>query len=221
MAVLEPRRRAILRVLDERGGLPVGELAQDFEVSRPAISQHLAVLKDAGLVAVTTEHGRNTYRVVPGRLAEARAEVGRLAGELPGPGGPDLAIEAHVAAARDVTFAAAATAAGQAAWLGRAQADAEAGAPFRVDLGGDAAAGTYATVDPPSHLAFGWGQEGGGPMPPDSSRVDLRFTEHGEGTLVRLEHRGLPREAHAAHLASWAHHLARLAQAAEAAAARR
>ena len=33
----------------------------------------------------------------------------------------------------------------------------------RVDLGGDAAAGTYAAVDPPALLSFGWGQEGGGP----------------------------------------------------------
>ena len=49
-AVLEPRRRVILRVLRDEGGLAVGRLATRFDVSRPAISQHLAKLRLAGLV---------------------------------------------------------------------------------------------------------------------------------------------------------------------------
>ena len=114
-------------------------------------------------------------------------------------------------------FAAAATKAGQAVWIGKAEADAEEGGRFRIDLGGDIAAGTYHAVEAPGHLAFGWGQEGGGPFGPDTSRVDLTFTATPGGTLIRLEHRGLPTEAHAPHLASWAHHLPRLAAAAEAA----
>ena len=239
-AVLEPRRRQILAVLDERGGLPVGELARGFEVSRPAISQHLAVLKEAGLVEVQSEQGRNTYRVVAARRAAARAAIARLGAELPGtdedegepaePAAgpavstgrpPDLALEASTTAPPEAVFAAAATVAGQAVWLGEAEADAKPGGRFRVDLGGDTAAGTYVAVDPPARLAFGWGQEGGGPMPPDASRVELRFTPAGEGTLIRLEHRGLPPAAVAPHLGSWAHHLPRLVAAAEAAAARR
>jgi uncharacterized protein YndB with AHSA1/START domain len=130
---------------------------------------------------------------------------------------PDLALEQHAAAPPDRVFAAAATKAGQAVWLGQAEGDAEQGGRFRVDLGGDAAAGTYFAVEPPEHLAFGWGQEGGGPLGPDASRVDLHFTATPGGTLIRLEHRGLPTPAHAPHLASWAHHLPRLAAAAEAA----
>lgn len=215
-AVLEPRRRVILRTLSKEGGMPVGDLARRFDVSRPAISQHLAVLRDAGLVELRAGEGRNLYVVVEPQIAEARRALGALEAELPG-GPPDaeLALEARAAAPPAVAFATASTVAGQRLWLGPAEADAVAGGPFRIDLGGDAAAGTYAVVDAPGHLAFGWGQEGGSP-PPDASRVDLRFTAVEGGTLIRLEHRGLPPEAHAAHLASWAHHLPSLVDAAEA-----
>ena len=216
-------------MLEAEGGLPVGRLAQNFDVSRPAISQHLAVLKDAGLVEVRSEKGRNTYCVVDRRIAEARAAIADLGTDLPGAepaaaapadpslGPPDLALEQHAAAPPQRVFAAAATKAGQAVWLGQAESDATGGGRFRVDLGGDIAAGTYHAVAAPEHLAFGWGQEGGGPFGPDTSRVDLHFTPTDGGTLIRLEHRGLPTAAHAPHLASWAHHLPRLAAAAEAA----
>ena len=232
-AVLEPRRRAILRVLQETGGLPVGELARNFDVSRPAISQHLAVLRDAGLVEMRSEQGRNRYCVVEQRIGEARRAITELGADLPGGDAgdtspapppaaaegppPDLALEQHAAAPPERVFAAAVTKAGQVLWLGSAESDAEPGGPFRVDLGGDIAAGTYHAVDPPAHLAFGWGQEGGGPFGPDTSRVDLHFHPTPTGTLIRLEHRGLPTAAHAPHLGSWAHHLPRLAAAAEAA----
>src|SRR5690242_16805065 len=83
-AVLEPRRRAILRVLEAEGGLAVGRLATHFDVSRPAISQHLAVLKDAGLVDMRSEKGRNTYSIVGGRVAEARRAIAALVADLPG-----------------------------------------------------------------------------------------------------------------------------------------
>ena len=72
-AVLEPRRRAILRVLEAEGGLPVGRLAQNFDVSRPAISQHLAVLKDANLVTERRDGTRRLYRANPQTMAELRA----------------------------------------------------------------------------------------------------------------------------------------------------
>jgi uncharacterized protein YndB with AHSA1/START domain/DNA-binding transcriptional ArsR family regulator len=258
-AVLEPRRRAILRVLEQENGLPVGQLARHFDVSRPAISQHLAVLRAAGLVEMRPEKGRTTYCVVDARVAAARRAIAELVCDLPGPAidvpvpqraetaspgseepppesagpppdpalerhvaappgpagpPPDLALEQHAAAPPERVFAAAATRAGQALWLGAAEGDAEEGGRFRVDLGGDTAAGTYFAVEAPEHLAFGWGQEGGGRLAPDASRVDLHFTPTPTGTLIRLEHRGLPTAAHAPHLGSWAHHLPRLAAAA-------
>jgi DNA-binding transcriptional ArsR family regulator len=57
-------RRAILaRLLD--GPLPVGKLASDFPVSRPAISQHLRILKDANLVMDRAEGTRRLYQLNP------------------------------------------------------------------------------------------------------------------------------------------------------------
>jgi DNA-binding transcriptional ArsR family regulator len=61
-ALGDPTRRAIFERL--RGGpLPVGELARDLPVSRPAVSQHLRVLKNAGLVTDRAQGTRRLYRV--------------------------------------------------------------------------------------------------------------------------------------------------------------
>lgn len=59
-ALAEPRRRAILRLVSDRER-SAGEIAAEFEVSRPAISQHLAVLKDAELVTERREGTRRLY----------------------------------------------------------------------------------------------------------------------------------------------------------------
>ncbi len=61
-ALGDPTRRAILNRL-LRGPQPVGELAAGFPVSRPAISQHLKVLKDANLVADRSEGTRRVYHI--------------------------------------------------------------------------------------------------------------------------------------------------------------
>ena len=215
-AVLEPRRRAILRVLAE-GDLPVGELARRFDVSRPAISQHLAVLRAAGLVALHPQAGRNRYSLLPEGLAAARRGLAGLADELPGGAdgadAPDLAVALHARAPAERVFALLTTAAGLARWLGSPDGEPRAGAGYRIDLGGDVAAGTFLAIQPHERVVFGWGQEGG-PMAPDSSRVEVRLSPAAEGTLVTLEQRGLPPELHAPHLGSWASHLPRLAAAA-------
>ena len=64
-------RRAILRRLRDQP-LAVGELARAFPVSRPAISQHLRVLKDAGLVVDTAAGTRRVYAVRPEGLQAIR-----------------------------------------------------------------------------------------------------------------------------------------------------
>jgi DNA-binding transcriptional ArsR family regulator len=63
-ALVEPRRRSILRLVahDE---LSAGEIASAFEVTRPAVSQHLTVLKDAGLLTERREGTRRLYRARP------------------------------------------------------------------------------------------------------------------------------------------------------------
>ena len=71
-AIAEPRRLEILRVI--RGSeLSAGEIASHFDVTRPAISQHLKVLVDAELVTVRREATRLLYRTRPEGLAELRA----------------------------------------------------------------------------------------------------------------------------------------------------
>ena len=63
-AVGDRTRRTILARL-RRGPLPVGELATDFPISRPAISQHLKILKDADLVVDRSEGTRRVYQLNP------------------------------------------------------------------------------------------------------------------------------------------------------------
>jgi DNA-binding transcriptional ArsR family regulator len=68
-AIAHPVRRRILDLLAEQDR-PVKALASTFDISRPAVSQHLRILLDAGLVA-EQRHGRERrYRLVPEELAE-------------------------------------------------------------------------------------------------------------------------------------------------------
>ncbi|MBI3972110.1 MAG: helix-turn-helix transcriptional regulator [Chloroflexi bacterium] len=71
-AIAEPRRREILRLIRDQE-LPAGQIAAHFAVTRPAISQHLRVLKDAGLVAERREGTRRLYRARPERIAELKS----------------------------------------------------------------------------------------------------------------------------------------------------
>jgi DNA-binding transcriptional ArsR family regulator len=71
-ALGDPTRQAIFERLAERP-LPVGELAAGLPVSRPAVSQHLKVLKDAGLVVDRRAGTRRVYQVDPQALADLRA----------------------------------------------------------------------------------------------------------------------------------------------------
>jgi DNA-binding transcriptional ArsR family regulator len=70
-AIAEPRRREILRLVADRE-LSAGEIAKLFDVTRPAISQHLTVLKGAGLVSERREGTRRMYRARPEGLDEVR-----------------------------------------------------------------------------------------------------------------------------------------------------
>jgi DNA-binding transcriptional ArsR family regulator len=71
-ALSEPRRREILRLVRGRE-LPAGEIAAHFEVTRPTISQHLTLLKNAGLITERREGTRRLYRARPEGLAELRS----------------------------------------------------------------------------------------------------------------------------------------------------
>jgi DNA-binding transcriptional ArsR family regulator len=70
-------RRAIFKRLVE-GPRSVGELASDLPVSRPAVSQHLRVLKDAGLVSDRAAGTRRVYTVHPAGLETLRGDLDRF-----------------------------------------------------------------------------------------------------------------------------------------------
>jgi DNA-binding transcriptional ArsR family regulator len=79
-ALGDPTRKAIFELLADRPRA-VGELAGDLPISRPAVSQHLRVLKDAGLVVDQPVGTRRIYRVDPDGLAELRADLERFWGK--------------------------------------------------------------------------------------------------------------------------------------------
>ena len=71
-ALADPSRRAIVDKLRE-GPLPVGAIASDLPISRPAVSQHLRVLSDAGLLHVQAAGNRRIYGLSPEGVAAIRA----------------------------------------------------------------------------------------------------------------------------------------------------
>ena len=77
-ALGDATRRAILARLVKEGPLPVGELAREFPMSRPAISQHLRVLKRANLVTDRAHGTRRLYAVNPEALASLRTYFERF-----------------------------------------------------------------------------------------------------------------------------------------------
>jgi DNA-binding transcriptional ArsR family regulator len=79
-ALAEPRRRAILRLV-ARDELAAGEIAAAFEVTRTAVSQHLTILKNAGLLAERRAGTRRLYRARPEGLAGLRQFLDDVWGE--------------------------------------------------------------------------------------------------------------------------------------------
>lgn len=81
--------------------------------------------------------------------------------------------------------------------------------PLRVVLG------RFLEVDPPRRIAFTWGwEEERYATPPQSTEVEVTFTQDGDATVVHLSHRRLPRHVVPLHRAGWTHYLPRLAVAA-------
>jgi DNA-binding transcriptional ArsR family regulator len=70
-AIAAPRRRRILTLVRD-GELSAGEIAAHFDVTRPAVSQHLNVLKEAGLVSERRNGTRRLYRARPEGLADLK-----------------------------------------------------------------------------------------------------------------------------------------------------
>ena len=99
-ALGDPTRRSIIERLAERPRA-VGELADVLPISRPAVSQHLKVLKDAGLVAERVAGTRRIYRLNPAGVAALRDQLDTywnraLAGFQDTVASPDGTAEQHV-----------------------------------------------------------------------------------------------------------------------------
>ena len=89
-ALAQPHRRAILRLV-ARTELAAGDIAAAFDVTRPAISQHLTVLRSAGLLQERREGARRLYRTRPEGLEGLRAlldDLGQPPTPEPGVGAP-------------------------------------------------------------------------------------------------------------------------------------
>src|SRR6195256_2094307 len=76
-AIAEPRRRAILRLVRDRELSP-GEIASHFDVTRPAVSQHLTVLREAGLLAERRDGTLRLYQARPEGLEDLRAFLDKV-----------------------------------------------------------------------------------------------------------------------------------------------
>ena len=79
-AIAEPHRRQIIRLVWD-GELSAGEIASHFDVSRPAISQHIGVLKEVGLVTERRNGTRRLYRASTDRLVELRTFLDEFWGD--------------------------------------------------------------------------------------------------------------------------------------------
>jgi uncharacterized protein YndB with AHSA1/START domain len=101
-------------------------------------------------------------------------------------------------------------------WKGRAATlDPRPGGIYRVEINDQATAlGEYVELDPPRRVVITWGWEGATAVPPGSSTVEFELEPDGDGTIVRLTHRGLPPDEVEIHGQGWGNYLPRLAVAA-------
>jgi uncharacterized protein YndB with AHSA1/START domain len=98
-------------------------------------------------------------------------------------------------------------------WQGQsAEIEAVPGGVFRMVMAdGTTAEGRFVQLVPDVRVVFTWGWRGSPTVPPGSSTVEIELAADGEGTLLRLTHRGLPAEDRPIHSAGWRHYLPRLA----------
>jgi uncharacterized protein YndB with AHSA1/START domain/DNA-binding transcriptional ArsR family regulator len=228
-AIAEPRRQEILRLVSRRE-LASGEIAAHFNVSRPAISQHLQVLKSAGLVTERRIGTRHLYQVRPEALAELKAFLDEsLWTTLPKrpkpskgdnrmtvPQASDVEREVRIAASPEIVFSFFTDPVKMKRWKGIDVAiDPRPGGIYRAQITPEnLMIGEYVEVVPYGRLVFTWGWSTG-PIPPGSTTVEVTLTPDGDGTLLRLRHSGLAGEALLMHAEGWDHYLPRLTAVAE------
>lgn len=227
-ALAVPHRRQILALVRDQDR-SAGAIADEFHISRPAVSQHLSVLKQAGLIVERREGTKRLYRANPRALVALRAFVEdlwaeRLEGlrreaeaEAHAPSDERISVEREViihappsAVWRWITEPKKAT-----RWMGKtARIDPSVGGRYRVEVLPERfASGEILELDAPRRFVHTWGWElDASQVPPGSTIVSYDLFERGEGTRLRLCHRDLPSvDTAGSHARGWAHYVPRLA----------
>jgi uncharacterized protein (TIGR03086 family) len=227
VAVLsEPNRRRLLELLSG-GEQTVSQLAAHFGVTRSAISQHLGVLANAGLVEARQQGRFRHYRLDPLGMAALRDalevfwthELEELASARPPKSGDtNMTAEKSVLVPLDpdATFALLTEPERLRRWQAvTARVELRAGGEYRWTIvPGHTAAGTITEIEPGRRLVFTFGWEAGEDLPPGASTVTITLEPAEGGTSVRLVHSGLTPEQAVGHLEGWSHYLDRLVAAA-------
>lgn len=227
-AIAEPNRRQILELV-RKEELPAGSIAEHFDLTRPAISQHLSVLKEAGLVEERRDGARRLYRARPDGLAELRQFLETFWDDRLG-GLRDLAesdqdarIAERVSVQREIEIAARPETVWKllvqpkelTRWMGEtAVLDIREGGKYRVEVvPGQFVVGEYRVVDPPRRLVHTWGWDvEGNAVRPGTTTVTFKLRRRADGTthLVLTHSDLLTIGAAGSHSRGWGHYLDRL-----------
>jgi uncharacterized protein (TIGR03086 family) len=220
--IAEPNRRRLLELL-VNGEQTVTGLSAHFESTRSAISQHLAVLVDAGLVEARKEGRFRYYRLIPEGMAELRAsldsfwtqELADLAAARPPKQGESaMRVEKSILVplGPDETFALLTEPDRLRRWhTVSARIDLRAGGDYRwTVVPGHTAAGKVVEVEPGRRLVLSWGWEEADDLPPGASTVTITLQPADGGTQVHLVHEGLTDAQASSHTVGWSHYLERL-----------
>jgi DNA-binding transcriptional ArsR family regulator/uncharacterized protein YndB with AHSA1/START domain len=195
-ALASPVRRDILTMVWDRE-LPAGEIAAAFEVTKPTISQHLAVLRDAGLVTCTVSGTSRRYRARPEALRGLR---GALSGSTKWTNADDVpertlagayttplvVVSVDVDTGQPATFRAFTDAEVYSRWLGVPVTIADGAFACTMEWGTHVR-GRYEVVSPPELIALRWDFEDDNvPVPGGELTGYVRLFRAGRGTHVEV-----------------------------------
>ena len=193
-ALASPIRREILSLIWD-GELSAGEIAAAFPVTKPTISQHLAVLRNAGLVVSTAVGTSRRYRAVPGALRGLRGALSAPGKWLNADDAPErdlsdtcvkpvVVASTDVETSQDVTFTAFTDPVVYSRWLGVPVTIRDRRFACTMEWG-TTVRGRYELVCPPELIVMRWDFEDGNiPVPGDEMTGYLRIRPLREGTSM-------------------------------------